>query len=399
MIDPHGKIPYSEIGPRIETLQSLLRNASIEGALILQKADLYYFSGTVQDAHLYIPSAGIPVLMVYKNFDRAAAESSIKTILPLKNPRDLPHLLAHEGTVLPSVLGMELDVLPVNLYFSYKQIFPDSRIQDISSVIRMIRSVKSPYEIEQIRCCAQLADQVSAKTREFLREGITEIELAGKLEAHARKLGHQGIIRMRLWGSELFYGHLMAGSSGAVPSYLSSPTGGTGVSPATGQGAGFKAIRKHEPVLVDYVFAINGYLADHARIFSIGRLPGHLEKSHRLMLELQTYIKTMAKPGVKSGKLYDLAIDFVSCHGLETHFMGADSQRIRFIGHGVGLELDEYPFLAKGQDLPLKTGMTLALEPKLVFPGEGVVGIENTHLVTENGLEQLTCFDEEVIVL
>ena len=117
------------------------------------------------------------------------------------------------------------------------------------------------------------------------------------------------------------------------------------------------------------------------------------------MLELQTYIKTMAKPGVKSGKLYDLAIDFVSCHGLETHFMGADSQRIRFIGHGVGLELDEYPFLAKGQDLPLKTGMTLALEPKLVFPGEGVVGIENTHLVTENGLEQLTCFDEEVIVL
>ncbi|MEW5910042.1 MAG: Xaa-Pro peptidase family protein [Thermodesulfobacteriota bacterium] len=399
MIEHQDNIPDSEIERRIESLQTHLRQAAIDGALILQRADLYYFSGTAQDAHLYVPARDFPVLMVYKNFDRAVGESSIKTVLPLKNPKDLPQLLGDQGVAFPSVLGMELDVLPVNLYFNYQRIFPETRFKDISHEIRLIRAVKSPYEIEQIRESAKLADQVSAKTREFLRPGISEIELAGKLEAYARKLGHQGIVRMRLWGSELFYGHLMAGPSAAVPSYLSSPTGGTGVSPATAQGAGFRKIQRHEPILVDYVFAKNGYLADHARIFSLGRLPEHLEKGHRLMLDLQAKIKTEARPGIASGSLYDTAIDFVSHFGYESCFMGADPQRIRFIGHGLGLELDEFPFLAKGQDLPLKSGMTLALEPKLIFPGEGVVGIENTHLVTESGLEQLTCFEEEIIVL
>jgi Xaa-Pro aminopeptidase len=263
----------------------------------------------------------------------------------------------------------------------------------------MIRSVKSPYEIGLIREAARLSDQVAGYVREVLCEGITEIELAGKVEAYARKLGHQGVIRMRMWGNEMFYGHLMSGPSAAVPSYMASPTGGAGISPAVAQGPGNRRIKPYEPVLVDYVFAYQGYLSDHTRIFALKGLSDELMTAHAAMLDLQTMLKKITRPNIAAGDIYATAVDWIGQLGYADNFMGCGDQRIRFVGHGIGLELDEYPFLAEGQQMKLQAGMTVALEPKLVFPGKGVVGIENTHVVTDNGLEQLTRFEEDVIVV
>jgi len=391
--------PKSEIEGRIEKLQRKLDENNINGAMILQKADLFYFTGTIQDAHLYVPCDNDPILMVYKDLERARTESSIKNIVPLKNIGQICSLLHDNGYALPRILGMELDVLPANLYFNYKSLFEHAKIIDISHCLRLIRAVKSVYEIGIIRKAAHLSDLLAGCVKDYLHEGITEIELAGKIEARARKLGHQGFVRMRLWGSELHYGHLMAGPSAAVLSFLSSPTGGTGVSPAYAQSAGLRPIQKHEPVLVDYVFVLNGYMSDHARIFSIGNLPDDLIMAHEAMLKVQTFIKKEAKPKVKAGKLYDMALELTKELGYEKYFMGVGDRRIRFVGHGIGLELDEYPFLVKGQELELEEGMTIALEPKLIFPGKGVVGIENTHVVTGDGLKQLTHFDDKICIL
>jgi Xaa-Pro aminopeptidase len=294
---------------------------------------------------------------------------------------------------------MELDVLPTNLYFQYCAIFKQSKLLDISFEIRLIRAVKSEFEIAKLRLSAKLSDKVAAMVPQLLEIGKPEITLAGELEGYARSLGHQGIVRMRMWGSELFYGHLLSGDGAAVPSYLASPTGGTGVSSVIGQGAGFRKIGPNEPVLVDYVFALDGYISDHARIFSIGRLPDELEAAHLAMLEIQREIKSQAKPGVLTGDLYESMISLAEKKGYAENFMGVGERRIRFTGHGVGLELDEFPFIAKGQQLALEAGMVIALEPKTIFPGKGVVGIENTHLVTENGLESLSSFPDEITVL
>jgi Xaa-Pro aminopeptidase len=270
---------------------------------------------------------------------------------------------------------------------------------DASPGIRQVRAVKSPYEQQIMRHAGTLADEVAAAARDLIRSGMTELDLAGQVEAEARRRGHQGVVRMRMWGGELFYGHLLAGPSAAVPSYLASPTGGQGASAAVAQGAGFAAIAPHQPILLDYVFAWQGYIADHTRIFSLGDLPDDLLAAHQAMLDLQDALKGRARPGVKAGDLYAFAIQWAADKGYGDWFMGADDQRIRFIGHGVGLELDEYPFLAKGQELPLERGMTIALEPKLIIPGKGVVGIENTHIVTDDGLETITCFDENVQII
>ncbi|MGD9134752.1 MAG: Xaa-Pro peptidase family protein [Desulfobacterales bacterium] len=391
--------PRSEIDRRLDNLKKQLEANQIDAALMVQRADLFYFSGTIQEAHLYVPVFGEPVLMVFRSFERAIAESPLSRIVPLDSTRAVPEILRQWDYVLPQAIGMELDILPANAYFNYQRLFEDKNLVDISHLIRTVKAVKSPYEIELIRRAAGLSDEVAGCVPGLLREGMTELELAGLVEAEARKRGHQGIVRMRLWGSETFYGHLMAGPSSAVPSFLSSPTGGTGVSPAVAQGPSFRPIQRNEPVLVDYVFALNGYYSDHARIFSLGKPDQELMTAHMAMLDVQELIKKAAKPGAKSGDLYDLALERTRELGYDKYFMGAGKERIRFVGHGIGVELDDYPFLAAGQQLELQENMTLALEPKLIFPGKGVVGIENTHVVTHDGLEQLGQFQDEIVIV
>lgn len=391
--------PKQELYQRISAIVKHIHSRGLDGAFVLQNTDVYYFSGTAQQAVLYIPAVGDPILMVRKSFERAKAESLLDRIVVFQTNRQIPSILTQNGYPIPVKIGMELDVIPVNLFFNFQEIFPNSSIEDISHEIRLVRAIKSEYEINKIRQAAALSDILAAHAKHIIREGMPEIEAAGKLEAEARRLGHQGIVRMRLWGAELFYGHFMSGDSAAIPSYLSSPTGGLGISTAISQGPSARPIRKYEPILVDYTFAYKGYVSDHTRIFCIGGLSDDLIAAHRAMCDVQALIKKSAKPGVLSGDLYELAIQKVHEMNYGEWFMGVGDDRIRFIGHGVGIELDEYPFLAKGQKMKLEKNMTIAVEPKLIFPGRGVVGIENTHLVTDDGLEQLGTFEEQVIVI
>ncbi len=295
MFNTSANIPDSEIKMRIQRLQHEMAATGLDGILLMQSTDLYYFCGTAQQAHLYIPVEGDPILMVKKSISRARSESPLKTITVLESPARLPDLLKAHNYPAPRFLGMELDILPVNLYNRYPGLWRGVTVQDCSPMIRELRAIKSPFEIDLIQ-----------------------------------------------------------------------------------QAAG---------------------LADHTRIYCLGELPDQLMDAHMAMLELQTLVSREARPGTRAGDLYDLALDFVKIKGYENFFMGGDEQRVSFIGHGIGLELDEFPFLAAGQKMKLREGMIIALEPKLIFPEQGVVGIENTHLVTADGLERLTRFEDGIITL
>ncbi|WP_022665037.1 M24 family metallopeptidase [Desulfospira joergensenii] len=388
--------PVTELENRIKGFQDRLSRQGIEGALIIQRADLFYYSGTTQSGWLYIPADGRPLFMVFKDINRAGNESGLDRIIPLLSPKKIPAALEEQGYRLPGVLGLELDVLPAAQFLMFKEIFGGSEIRDISLQVRLQRAVKSEFEINCIRRASALADQVARKAAEVICEGITEIELASELEAHARILGHQGLVSMRLWNNDLFYGHILSGAGAALPGAISSPTSGAGLNPFVGQGAGFVPIQSGEPVLVDYVFALDGYLSDHARIFSLGRLSPDLEQAHSDMLSIQEAVMKKALPGSLTGDLYEYMVQTATDLGHGDTFMGGAEPRIRFAGHGLGIELDEFPFIAQGQSLTLEPGMVIALEPKAVIPGKGVVGIENTFLVKEEGLESLTRFPDRI---
>ncbi|MDA3789826.1 MAG: Xaa-Pro peptidase family protein [Desulfobacula sp.] len=397
MIEYSMSTPESELKSRIVNLQQRLGENKVDGVLILQKTDLFYYSGTAQQGWLYIPASEDPLLMVFKDYERARQESGMRRVVSLVSPKEIPETLLAFGYGIPKNLGLELDVLTANHYLLFQQIFSHSNILDISFQIRMQRAVKSEYEIGLMRKASHMADKVAAKVPDIIEQGMTEIHFAGLLEAYARSLGHQGLIRMRMWDNDLFYGHIMAGPGAAVPSCFASPTGGMGVNSSIAQGPGFNLIKKNEPILVDYVFALNGYLSDHTRIYCFGNLPDDLLRAHDAMLEIQEKVKQKAIPGSVSGQLYEMMIS--QAKGYKDNFMGTGDRKIRFTGHGLGLELDEFPFIAKGQTLELEKGMMIALEPKVVFPEKGVLGIENSLLVTDNGLESLTTFSDKITIL
>ena len=205
MYNSEFNTPGVELEQRINNLKHHLSQSDIDAALIAQRVDLLYFSGTFQQACLYIPVDGDPILMVNKNTERARAETNLSTIVHLDSPKHIPDILKTKGYDLPKILGLELDVLPTNMFLNYQRIFNGIEITDISYPIRVLRAVKSSYELGIMRRAAELSDQVAAWVPNVLREGATELELAGLIEAEARRLGHQGAIRMRLWGGELFY--------------------------------------------------------------------------------------------------------------------------------------------------------------------------------------------------
>ncbi len=386
--------PKSELDARITRLQTGLREQDVEGAFITQNADMFYFSGTIQRAHLFIPAEGKPMLFVIKSMERARSESFLDCIIDLAHLQDLRGILNDYGYGSLKTIGLEGDVLPFNVYRRYEKLFSPAKAVDISSLIRSVRMVKSPYELELVREAGKMASEIMAFVRENLRAGIAEFQIVGMIEKFSREKGHPGFMRTRGFNQELVPVLLLSGPGGGVPSYANGPLGGSGATTAFPYGPSNRVIGRDEPVIVDYEAWVGGYMANMTRTFCVGRLPGYLERAYQVAVEIQELLKDLGKPGMKCEELFEKAREKVRKYGLSDHFMGMH-RPVAFIGHGVGLEVDEWPVIAPGMATPLVEGMVIALEPKFVFP-KGAVGIENTFVVGKQGLENLTEFAEEI---
>ena len=395
LVEPRATlVPAAEVFGRVASLQAVLAARELEAAIVVQNADLYYFGGTIQQSFLVVPAEGEATLFVRKLAERARRESCL-AIAELTALRDLPGAIRDRYGSVPASLGLELDVLPVGQFRRLERVFPHTRFADVGPDIVLLRAVKSPWEVDRIRLAAGIADEVHGLIPGILREGLSEAEFAGKVEAEARRLGHEGVIRMRGFNQEMFYGQLLTGVSGEAATFLDTPLGGTGLSPAVAQGVSYKRIARGEPVVFDFVPVREGYIADFTRMFVLGRLPGALQRAHGAALRVQAAVVAAARPGVACRALYETALAVAADEGLADSFMGYGAGQVRFIGHGVGLELDELPVLTSSE-LELEPGMVFALEPKFVLPGLGAIGTENTWAVTHEGVEALTTAPEQV---
>lgn len=390
-------VPKEEIEKRINRFQAELAAANLDGAFILQNADLFYFSGTIQTAVLFVPANGDPILMVQKNHERAQLESSLSHVIPVKNKNRIPQVLNDLKFDQLATVGLEMDVLPANLYLWFQRTVPQCRWTDVSGIIRKLRMLKSQYEIEQIEKATAILHTGLTHIKSVIREGITELEIDGHLAMIARREGHMGTLRMRGWNQEMTYAHVLSGESGSAVSLLNSPQGGTGNTPAMAQGAGFRKIKKNEPIGIDYGVAINGYVGDQFRTYVIGDLSDPLKKAHACARDILSLLTEKAHVGVRCAQLYAAAAAKATQEGLGDFFMGYGEGQVNFIGHGIGLEIDEYPVISPRFDAVLEKGMVLALEPKFVFPAQGVVGLEDDYQVTSNGLKRLTRTDQTLI--
>ena len=380
-------VPANEIARRLTAFRAALVEASIDAALIVEATDLIYLTGVMADAHLLVPANDDPILLVRRSLERVQAESPLEDVRPFRSFKELPPLIAELGA---KRVGLELDVLPAGQYLRYRDLLPDVDLVDVSMALAGVRAVKSTWELAMISKAAEQVAAAFAAAPALVAERSTDRAIQIELEHLMRQAGHQGPLRFRGLNGQMFYGAVLAGPDGAVAPWADTPLGGPGPSAAVGKGPGGWEIRDGDSVTVDLVGGWEGYLADATRTFFRGTPNPLLAEALAVCETILTELEELMRPGVTAEDLYLRGLELATEAGFGDHWMGHGPGRVRFVGHGVGLEINERPFLAQGFSAPLEFGNVIAVEPKLVFPGVGAVGVENTYVVDRDGPVQLT---------
>ncbi|MCG8684117.1 MAG: Xaa-Pro peptidase family protein [Desulfobacterales bacterium] len=382
---PMDLTPETEVNNRISTLKVQMAQAGIDGVFLTHRPDYYYFSGTAQDAWLYVALDHEPLLFVKRYLPRAVTESPLTNIVPVRSVTEIPQIIKDSHGKFGKKLAIAFDLVPVKDFKFYQSLFFGTEFLDATPLVSACRAVKSEYEISKMEEVAGISNQVFEFISTHLTPGVRETDFAGQIEAYARTLGHSGRIQMRHYRSEGFSFHMMSGETGGLPGALDSPVCGSGVCTAYPFGAGPKKIRENEPVLVDFATMAGGYHIDESRMFVVGKMDSLAEETSQASIEILSRIKEAMTPGTPIKNIYQSAVTLAGKMGHSDQFLGLPKAKSKFIGHGVGVELVEYPILSKDGIGELTPGMVFAVEPKFIFKDKFATGVESVVQVTEKG--------------
>ncbi|GMT43603.1 MAG: peptidase M24 [bacterium] len=390
-------LPEYEINKRIKNLQAALQYNNLDGALIAGRMNLFYLTGTIVNAMLFVEPEGQPKLFVRKSLYRTKLESPIKEIYPMKSIGDITAVI---GDCSGKKIGLEFMriTLQVSARLS-KRIKAD--FQPIDSIMVYIRSKKSDYEISLLKRAGELQKELHENIiPKLIRAGKTEKQLAADILKSMFYGEHDGICRMNAFEQEITTPTIVSGKGGKCYSVFDgTPGGGWGICPASPFfGSPLIKIEKNSPIMVDILYGYQGYKTDKSTTYSIGNLSGQMTDAHQFCIDMRDYIADRLHPGEIPSSIYESVLAKEAKAGYEKIFMGQGESQVHFVGHGIGLAIDEYPVLAKRFDEPLEKSMVIAVEPKIVFD-EGVVGLEDTYLVGDNGGEILNGQDGKIIVI
>lgn len=385
---------FPELKQRRDKIRVLMAQQGIDAALIACNVNLIYTYGRVVSGYLYLPLNDFARLFV-KRPNTIEGEH----IMPIRKPEQLPELIQACGLPLPQKLMLEGDELSFKEYNRLAACFPEAEVVSCgSSLIRQARTTKTEMEIEFFRRSGVAHAKAYGQIPTVYKPGMTDLQLSVEIERLMRLEGCLGIFRVFGQSMEIFMGSLLAGDNAATPSPYDFALGGAGLDPTLPGGANGSLIQPGQSIMVDMGGNFYGYMGDMSRVYSVGKLTDQAYAAHQTCLEIQEAVAAMAKPGVICEDLYSKAIELVTKAGFADYFMGVE-QKAKFIGHGIGLEINEAPVIAPRIRQELEPGMVFALEPKIVLPGVGPLGIENSWVVTAEGLEKLTLAPEEIIEL
>lgn len=381
-----------ELKIRRDKIRVLMAQQGIDAALIACNVNLIYTYGRVVSGYLYLPLHA-PARLFIKRPNDIGGEH----VHAIRKPEQIAGLLEECGLPLPAKLMLEGDELPFAEYSRLAACFPEAEVVPCgTALIRQARSIKTPIEIEIFRRSGAAHAKAYEQIASVYRPGMTDRQLSIEIERLMRLEGCLGIFRVFGQSMEIFMGSLLAGDNAAVPSPYDFALGGKGLDPSLPGGVSGTLLQAGQCFMVDMGGNFYGYMCDMSRVFSIGKLPERAYAAHQACLEIQEAVTAMAKPGTVCEDMYNKALEIVAKAGFEDYFMGV-GQKAKFIGHGIGLEINEMPVLAPRMKQELEPGMVFALEPKIVLPGIGPVGIENSWVVTADGLEKLTLGEEEIV--
>ncbi|MCH5223669.1 MAG: aminopeptidase P family protein [Muribaculaceae bacterium] len=380
-----------EIEIRISSLRNHLIEGGIDAILVNANVNIYYLSGRFYRGYVYLPVDGQPIWFVVKPevFDKEG------NVFYIRKPELIPEILISQGVGLPKSLALEFDDLSYSDIIRLQKIFPEAEYHNGSRIMKMTRMIKTPWEIEQMKIDGLHHAKVYSKIKNCYKPGMSDLQLQIEIERELRLEGALGVSRVAGNLMEINMGSVISGENADTPSPYEFTMGGAGVDSSLPVGADNSPILPHTTVMIDMNGAFNGYQTDMTRVWALDEIPALAMKAHDCSLRILHELEKFALPGVPVADLYVKAMEIVEEEGLKEFFMGHKSQ-VGFIGHGVGIELNELPVVnARSKDI-LAENMTIALEPKFVIPEVGAVGSENTYQVTRSGLVNLTVFPEEI---
>ena len=380
-----------DIALRVECLKPIMKEAGVETLLISGMTNIFYLSGRVFRGYIYVSLTEDPIYFVIRpaDFEKEA------DVVFIRKPEQIPAELEKLGMSMPSVLGLEWNTLTYADTMRLEKIFADTRFVNASPVMVKARMIKTDYEVEQMRVDGMHQSAVYSRVPSCYVPDMTDLEFQIEIERVLRREGCLGYVRTAGSLMEINLGSVIAGDNADVAGPYDFSMTGAGADPSLPVGACGKILRPGMTVMVDMNGTFNGYQSDMTRVWRIGNIDPLAVKAHECSRRILSELETLGRPGVKCSELYERALAIVEEEGLSNYFMG-HRQKAAFIGHGVGIELNESPVIMARDHTPLAQNMTIALEPKFVIPGVGAVGDENTYVVTPDGLRSLTIFPMEI---
>jgi Xaa-Pro dipeptidase len=380
-------------------LATRLAAESLEAALLSYHRDVLYYTGTAQPANLLVPADRDPILFVRRAAD-LAREDVGEDLELVQNPsfQAVADALGSPRSPGRPRLGVCLDVIPAAHLLRLQKLFAGWGIAGVSSIVQEQRSVKDTEEIAAIERAAGLASATYETIHETMRPGTTEVELAASVGRALRLAGAEENVFFRRWDAWLPpSGIFVAGSPAAVVSGHAMTVTGTGASQALPWGPSHRPIRAGEVCYVDIGANFAGYHGDFTRSYVAGRADGRAHELFEISSVAQEAAIDALAVGVQANAPMLAARDAVVAAGMDAYFQGYGTAQGDYVGHGVGLELDEEPTLTSRQEWPLQLGMCLAIETKLIVPEWGGIGIEDTVVLEEAGPRLLTKLPRELI--
>lgn len=380
--DYYRLVPRKYLAARHEKIGAMCRDQGLAGILLTKNTDLYYVSGTMQQGAAFVDASGRALVFSRRHAERAQAESPLEVI----TVSGFSQVAGEMASFLPtgSRLGLCLDVMGAAEFLGWQKRLPGVEMADASWEFCKIKGVKDAFEIQAMTEAGQLAVKNYARLPELIRPGRTEAWVAAQMVAFFLEHGHIDLMRTRNTYMDNYGWHLVSGEEGKRPSSVEAAYGGTGCSPAFPQGASLKPLREGETIVVDLGVCLQGYQTDQTRTYIMGPASDELKRGYECLAEVEKAICAHLRPGAVSGELFDLAMETAADLGYAEGFLGLSDQRLKFVGHGLGLEMGAPPYLNKGSKARVMTNEAYALELKMIID-QGPLGLENTFLVNEDG--------------
>lgn len=385
-------LPEEEIVLRHGKVKTLMKRQGIDFALIADNATIYYLTGRVYAGFVGLyADENIPA----QYFVRRPVGLTGEGLTYIRKPEDIPALLLTDK--IESV-GLEFDCQAYSSCLRLMKVFAGKNPVNVSGVIRKVRSVKTAFELGLLRRSGIIHTNVYERIPSLYQDGMTDLEFQIEIERESRLKGCLGQFRISGGSMELFMANILVGDNADNPTPYDFAMGGAGQDPSLPVGANGTVLKPGVSVMVDCNGNYTGYMTDMTRVFSIGKLSDLAYKAHECSIHICRVLEEQGKPGNEAKELYNKAVEIAEASGLSDYFMG-HKQKAGFVGHGIGIEINEGPVLAPRSKDVLESGNVIAIEPKFVIPGVGALGIENSYVVSEDGLVRLTHAPEEIICL